>query len=172
MPNIPCPDFFKIKLLSELTNDRFHETAGTRQWPDDPRRTRIGHVGAQLGIREYWQYDPAGDYLDPRLQALQLIERNYWPLRSPGGSSLHSGVLGLDLRLEEGVLRFYDPHTGEKLRSHRRPSKPGWKRSRPGWKRSKPGWKPNECIAGNDSAPGCRGAARRTGCPGAGNDPQ
>ena len=107
-----------MKLLSELTNDRFHATAGTRQLPDDPRRTRIGHVGPQLGVREYWQYDPTGDYLDPPLQALQLIERNYWPLRSPGGSSLHSGVLGLDLRLEEGVLRFYDPHTGEKLRSH------------------------------------------------------
>jgi Uma2 family endonuclease len=75
-------------------------------------------IYAYLGVREYWQYDPTGDYLDPPLQALQLIERNYWPLRSPGGSSLHSGVLGLDLRLEEGVLRFYDPHTGEKLRSH------------------------------------------------------
>jgi hypothetical protein len=31
---------------------------------------------------------------------------------------LHSEVLGLDVRLEEGTLRFYDPGTGQKLLSH------------------------------------------------------
>ena len=31
---------------------------------------------------------------------------------------LHSEVLGLDVRLEEGTLRFYDPVTGQKLLSH------------------------------------------------------
>ena len=31
---------------------------------------------------------------------------------------LHSEVLGLDLRLEDGTLRFYDPVTGQKLLSH------------------------------------------------------
>ncbi len=25
-----------------------------------------------LGVREYWQYDPTGDYLEPRLQCLEL----------------------------------------------------------------------------------------------------
>ncbi len=80
-------------------------------------------IYAYLGVREYWQYDPTGDYLDPPLQGLQLVERNYWPLRAaapvPGGFSLHSEVLGLDLRLEEGVLRFHDPRTGRKLLSYR-----------------------------------------------------
>ena len=79
-------------------------------------------VYAYLGVREYWQYDPTGDYLDPPLQGLQLIERNYWPLRAAssasGGFSMHSAVLNLDLRLEEGVLRFYDPRTGRKLLSY------------------------------------------------------
>jgi Uma2 family endonuclease len=79
-------------------------------------------IYAYLGVREYWQYDPTRDYLDPPLQGFQLIERNYWPLRAtapvPGGFSLHSEVLGLDLRLEEGVLRFHDPRTGNKLISH------------------------------------------------------
>ena len=79
-------------------------------------------IYAYLGVREYWQYDPTGDYLDPPLQGFQLIERNYWPLRAatplPGGFSLRSEVLGLDLRLEEGVFRFHDPRTGQKLLSY------------------------------------------------------
>lgn len=79
-------------------------------------------IYALLGVREYWQYDPTGDYLSPRLQGLQLIERNYWPLPARqdagGGLRMHSSVLGLDLRLDEVGLRFYDPATGEPLRSH------------------------------------------------------
>lgn len=79
-------------------------------------------VYALLGVKEYWQYDPTGDYLEPRLQGLQLIERNYWPLpvqeRSGSDLLMHSAVLGLDLRLEEGQLRFHDSATGEPLRSH------------------------------------------------------
>jgi hypothetical protein len=37
---------------------------------------------------------------------------------SEGTLVLHSAVLGLELRLEDGVLRFYDPTTGQKLLSH------------------------------------------------------
>lgn len=79
-------------------------------------------IYAYLGVREYWQYDPTSDYLDPPLQGLQLVERNYWPLRAatpvPGGFSLHSAVLDLDLRLEGGAFRFHDPRTGQKLLSY------------------------------------------------------
>jgi Uma2 family endonuclease len=79
-------------------------------------------IYALLGVREYWQYDPTGDYLKPVLQGLQLAERNYWPLpakRPPdGGLLMHSTVLELDLRIDDGRLRFYDPATGRKLRSH------------------------------------------------------
>ena len=35
-----------------------------------------------------------------------------------GAMVMHSAVLGLDLRLENGILRFYDPLTGQKLLSH------------------------------------------------------
>lgn len=76
---------------------------------------------AYLGIREYWQYDPTGDYLTPPLQGLFLEGENY--RRIPAGVSaggvlaLHSEVLGLELRLENGELRFYDP-AGRKLLTH------------------------------------------------------
>ena len=41
------------------------------------------------------------------------------PTTLPDGTlMLHSDVLGLDLRLEDDTLRFYDPVTGQKLLSH------------------------------------------------------
>jgi hypothetical protein len=79
-------------------------------------------VYAFLGVREYWQYDPTGDYLKPPLKGLRLVGENYEPLPAgiaEGGElSLHSEVLGLDIRLEKGGLRFYDPATGRKLLSY------------------------------------------------------
>jgi Uma2 family endonuclease len=92
------------------------------------RRTRSVDQGSKRGIyaflrvQEYWQYDPTGDYLEPALQGFRLIDQNYHPL-SPTylpqeTFSLHSDVLGLDLRLEHGRLSFYDPAAGRKLLSH------------------------------------------------------
>jgi Uma2 family endonuclease len=68
---------------------------------------------AYLGIREYWQYDPTGDYLTPALQGQVLRGDHYEALPATrlgnGALSLHSAVLGLDVRLEQGRLRFFDP---------------------------------------------------------------
>ena len=63
-----------------------------------------------LGVREYWQFDPTNDYLQPPLQGLELIEGEYRPL-----PALASAVPGLELRLTERGLRFHDPQTGEDL---------------------------------------------------------
>jgi Uma2 family endonuclease len=77
---------------------------------------------ARLGVQEYWQYDPTGDYLVPALQGFQLVEEHYEPLPvtvSPEGTRvLHSAVLGLDVSLEDGRLRFVDPATGQKRLTH------------------------------------------------------
>jgi Uma2 family endonuclease len=79
-------------------------------------------VYAFLGVREYWQYDPTGDYLLPVLQGWQLIERNYWPLparREPSGDVfMRSAVLGLEVQVTDGKLRFHDPVAGRTLHSH------------------------------------------------------
>ncbi|MEH1810525.1 Uma2 family endonuclease [Nostoc sp.] len=79
-------------------------------------------IYAFLGVREYFQYDPTGDYLNPQLQGLQLVDGNYFPVATnilPGGTlSLSSEVLGLELRLEAGKLRFYNPATGQTLVTH------------------------------------------------------
>ena len=37
-----------------------------------------------LGVREYWQYDPTGDYLEPRLRGLRLVGGEYEELAGRG----------------------------------------------------------------------------------------
>ena len=69
---------------------------------------------------EYFQYDPSGHYLTPHyLKASRLVEGRYRPLPGTvlpeGIFSIHSQTLGLDLRVQDGTLRFYDPRTGQKL---------------------------------------------------------
>ena len=74
-----------------------------------------------LGVREYWQFDPTNDYLQPPLQGLELIEGDYRPLPArelaDGTPAPASAVLGLELRLTDRGLRFHDPRTGDDLRS-------------------------------------------------------
>jgi Uma2 family endonuclease len=77
---------------------------------------------AQLGVREYVQYDPTGDYLKPPLQGLHLVADTYEPLpiseRPQGRLVLYSAVLGLELHVEDGQLHFYALETGQKLLTH------------------------------------------------------
>lgn len=79
-------------------------------------------VYAFLGVKEYFQYDPTGDYLEPQLKGLRLVEGNYQLMPTtvlPDGSLvLMSEVLALELRVQADSLRFYKPATGEKLLSH------------------------------------------------------
>ncbi len=66
----------------------------------------------RLGVTEYWQFDPTGDYLDPILKGRALEGGRYRELeleRRDGGLCRFSEVLGLDLRLEGDRLRFFDP---------------------------------------------------------------
>ena len=72
----------------------------------------------RVGVTEYWQFDPTGDYLDPILKGRTLADGRYRELeleRRDGGLCRFSEVLGLDLRLEDGRLRFFDPRRGEYL---------------------------------------------------------
>ena len=84
---------------------------------EDERRKKDFYE--RYGVPEYWQFDPTGDYLDPilkgralgadgRYRELELEERD-------GGLCRFSEVLGLDLRLEDERLRFFDPKRGEYL---------------------------------------------------------
>ena len=70
---------------------------------------------ARLGVREYWQFDPEGKYLDPRLKGHRLdAQGHYQPLvlEERAGFLCHGSLLGLELRLEGERLRFFDPVPG------------------------------------------------------------
>jgi hypothetical protein len=66
-------------------------------------------------VSEYFQYDPTGDYLDPQLKGFRLVQDNYFPIPATrfaeNSLTLFSEVLKLELRLQEGEFRFYDPAT-------------------------------------------------------------
>ena len=93
-------------------------SASTRR--DDERRKR--GVYAALGVREYFLYDPRGEYFAPPLQGFRLWEGAYRPLPAVtvlpgGGMAVYSEVLGLELRdrPEQRMLRLHDPQTGRDL---------------------------------------------------------
>ena len=96
------------------------EVASENTWKQDegPKRT----LYAELGIREYWMFDPRDEYFDPPLQGLTLEDGAYRPLpaRVEGGRRVfRSEALELDLRLQGGRLWFRDPATGQDLRTLR-----------------------------------------------------
>ena len=77
---------------------------------------------AKMGVREYWLFDAKGDVYPkgaPRLQGLRLKDGKYHPLDShvvDGKRMVHSEELGLDVRAENGLLRFWDPATRKDVR--------------------------------------------------------
>ena len=85
-------------------------------------------IYASMGVSEYWQYDPVGNYLDPPLLGFRLVEGRYAPIpaivQADGMRTLRSDMLGLELHLRPGApvreaLHFYDPVRGEYLRTYR-----------------------------------------------------
>ena len=80
---------------------------------------------AEMGVREYWLFDAQGTVFaagEPRLQGYALAAGQYDPLpkrQEQGTEVIKSCVLGLDLLVENDMIRFRDPATGAKLRRSR-----------------------------------------------------
>lgn len=100
------------ELVLEVTSKGTQYTDET----DKPRKYQ------ELGVAEYFQYDPTGDYLQPQLKGSRLMSGSYQPiaptLLPDGVLSIRSEALGLDLRLIGKELRLIDPQTGKKLLSY------------------------------------------------------
>ena len=68
---------------------------------------------AGIGVREYWQYDPSGGLLSPRLQGRRLNGLAYeeLPRVQVAGAeiAIYSEALGLRLEFNGRRLRFWDP---------------------------------------------------------------
>ncbi|HVW38204.1 MAG TPA: Uma2 family endonuclease [Pirellulales bacterium] len=61
-----------------------------------------------LGVREYFLFDPFGEYIKPRLKGYRLSGGEYLPIE-PVDGRLPSEVAGLHLESHGRELRFYDP---------------------------------------------------------------
>ena len=78
---------------------------------------------AELGVVEYWRYDPTGgEFYGEPLVGERLVDGEYSPLvlnrESDGRVWSHSDVLNLDLWWDDGDLRFRDPASGLWLLNH------------------------------------------------------
>ncbi len=131
--SVVAPDVFVVFGVENRDRRSYKTWEENNQTPDfvleiTSKSTRSKDQGAKkgiyafLGVREYFQYDPTGDYLNPQLQGLHLVDGNYFPVATntlPDGTvSLLSEVLGLELRLEAGKLRFYNPAASQILLTH------------------------------------------------------
>ncbi len=131
--SVVAPDVFVVFGVENRDRRSYKTWEENNQTPDfvleiTSKSTRSKDQGAKkgiyafLGVREYFQYDPTGDYLNPQLQGLHLVDGNYFPVATntlaDGTVSLPSEVLGLELRLEAGKLRFYNPATSQTLLTH------------------------------------------------------
>ncbi len=109
VPNIKRPIYKAWEENNQLPSFVLEITSKTTKGIDRKDKPAIY---TRLGVREYFQYDPTGDYLEPRLQGSRLVNGVYQPIERqtlPDGSIfIPSEVLGLDLYLVEGDLKFYN----------------------------------------------------------------
>ena len=78
---------------------------------------------AELGVMEYWRYDPTGgEFYGKPLVGERLVNGEYLPIEmhheNDGRVWSHSEVLNLDLWWDGGELRFWDPVSERWLLSH------------------------------------------------------
>ena len=100
----PVPAFV-LEVLSDSTADR---DLGAK-------RDRY----AEMGVREFWVFDPFAKRIPGRVAGHRLRDGRYRPIAPLPGTGTHpSAVLGLEFRAEGGDLRIRDPAAGEDLQGH------------------------------------------------------
>lgn len=97
------------------------ELASGSTWRRDMREKR--DIYAEMGVVEYWRFDPTSSYFSPPLIGETLVDGEYSRIDlisgRDGSHRGHSAVLGLDVcALPDGNMRFYDPSSEHWLRTH------------------------------------------------------
>jgi Uma2 family endonuclease len=73
---------------------------------------------AQIGIKEYFLFDPDEDWLHPPLQGFRLDEHGeYQPIPPAPDGSVISKELGIRFIVEDDELAMFDVKTGERILS-------------------------------------------------------
>lgn len=97
------------------------EIASPGTWRRDAARKR--RIYAEMGVPEYWRFDPTGECFTPSLIGERLVDGEYQLIELESGEDGtlrgQSPVLGLDLcAFPDLELRLYDPVSGQWLRNH------------------------------------------------------
>ncbi|HLP87564.1 MAG TPA: Uma2 family endonuclease [Nostocaceae cyanobacterium] len=88
------------KVIFEMTS------AGTKDQDETFKKT----LYAQLGVEEYWLFDPKSEWVEKQLRGYRLQGETYLPIEDQ-----ISQVLQLRLVAENKLINFYRLDTGEKL---------------------------------------------------------
>ena len=91
----------------------------TWQWDASGKRD----IYAQIGVTEYWRFDPTGECFSPPLVGERLVDDEYHSIPvdedDEGILRARSDVLGLDICVFPNLdLRLYDPARGEWLQNY------------------------------------------------------
>ncbi|BAZ47513.1 hypothetical protein NIES4103_01140 [Nostoc sp. NIES-4103] len=81
-------------------------SAGTKNQDREFKKT----LYEQLGVKEYWLFDPKGEWIKERLQGYRLRQEVYELI-----TDNRSEPLRLRLQVEGELIGFYREDTGEKL---------------------------------------------------------
>ena len=98
------------------------EIASESTWRWDASGKR--DIYAEIGVTEYWRFDPTGECFTPSLSGERLVDGEYTPIEvvedAEGTLRGHSEVLNLDICVRDDLeLRLHDPVRGEWLPSYR-----------------------------------------------------
>ena len=103
------------KLWENPVPDLVMEMLSPSNWREDvgPKRRTYEHVG----VREYWLFEEGGQHLSAPLVGYRLRGERYRRIAANAAGRLPSEVLGLELHVRGGRVRFHDPATGEDLQT-------------------------------------------------------
>jgi Uma2 family endonuclease len=93
----------------EKSPDLAIEFTSHSAWLEDMGTKRA--LYAELGVAEYFIYDPIQEYLKPPLQGYRLAQNDYAPIAPDAHGKFHSAILDLDLQIVNDDLRLFDPRT-------------------------------------------------------------
>lgn len=100
-------DNYKIWEEGQVPTVIFEMTSpGTRTQDEGFKKT----LYEQLGVEEYWQFDPKGEWIPEKLRGYRLRGETYEPI-----TDNQSQPLQLQLTVEGNLIGFYRLDTGEKL---------------------------------------------------------
>jgi|SRR6478672_4784763 len=100
-------DNYKIWEEGQVPAVIFEMTSkGTKDYDQSFKKT----LYEQLGVQEYWLFDPKGEWIEEQLRGYRLRGEVYEPI-----TDSHSQLLQLRLAVEGKLISFYRQDTGEKL---------------------------------------------------------